>query len=83
MFQRYRGCRIRKFSKTGNMDDEGEPNLCSAALVSLLVAEHVVSLVRFLLVPIAHEVLSSSVLARSEKFNFTKNFKKRIKQFHG
>ena len=67
-----------QFSKMENMDDGGEPNFYPAVLASLLVAEHVSSRVRFVLVPIAHGVLSSSVLARSEKFPFTKYFKRSI-----
>ena len=43
------------------MDGGGEPNLWLAALASLLAAEHVSSLVRFVLVPIL------SVPARSEQ----------------
>ena len=80
MFNRYRGCGIKlvQFNKMENMDDEGEPNFCPAVLASLLVAEHVSSPVRFVLVPVAHGVLSSSVLARSEKFNVTKYFKRSI-----
>ena len=56
----YRGwvIRLMQFSKKGNMVDEGEPNLWPAALVSLLVAEHVSSPVRFVLVLIFHEELS-------------------------
>ena len=49
---------IMQFSKKGNMDDGGEPNLCPAALASLLVAERVFSPVRSVLVPIFHEELS-------------------------
>ena len=71
-----------RFSKMENMVDGGEPNSCPAALASLLAAEHVSSLVRFVLVPVAHGVLSSSLLARSEKFKVTKYFKRSIKQFN-
>ena len=80
IFHRYKGFGIKlvQFSKMENMDDGGEPNSCPAALASLLVAEHVSSLVRFVLVPIARGVLSSSLLARSEKFNFIKYFKKSV-----
>ena len=57
-----------QFCKTGNMDAGVELNVCRAALASLLVAEHVSSLVRFALVPIAHVELSYLFHAGSEKY---------------
>ena len=51
----------------GNMDDGVGPNLLPAALVNLLAAGRVSSLVRFVLVPIFREELSFLFPARSEK----------------
>ena len=63
---------VQQFSKMENMDDGGEPNLLPAALVNLLAAGRVSSLVRFVLVPIFHEELSYLLHASSEFKNKSK-----------